>query len=219
MAGVLTALTAAFSSDWSSEDDIRSLLSTAGFSGLLMMVLGVVASAGEYRHGTIATTLLVTPDRLKVVAAKAAACALAGFGVGLVAAVLTDLVGLLWLSAKDVDLAIGAGDVVVLSFGGALYAGLAGAFGAALGSLLRNQLAAVVLVLLLIFVFDPSISALSESYSKFSLNGLGLTLSGGPAEDLDTEELLPFWLAALLWTAYTLALVTLAAALASRRDV
>ena len=43
------------------EDDVRSLLSSAGGAGLMMLILGVVFSAGEYRHGTIAWTLLVTP--------------------------------------------------------------------------------------------------------------------------------------------------------------
>ena len=41
---------------------MRDLLSVAGFSGLLALVLGVVVGAGEYRHGTIAWTLLVTPQ-------------------------------------------------------------------------------------------------------------------------------------------------------------
>ena len=57
-----------------------SLLSTAGLSGLLMLVLGAVAGAGEYRHGTIASTLLVTPNRLRAVAAQTIAVALGGAG-------------------------------------------------------------------------------------------------------------------------------------------
>ena len=52
------------------ETDVRELLSVAGFSGLLTLVLGVVVGAGEYRHGTIAWTLLVTPHRLRAVSAQ-----------------------------------------------------------------------------------------------------------------------------------------------------
>ena len=51
--------------------DVRSLLSTVGICGLLTLVLGVVVAAGEYRHGTIASTLLVTPQRLRAVSAAA----------------------------------------------------------------------------------------------------------------------------------------------------
>ena len=67
----------------SDEEAVRSLLTTASLSGLLMLVLGAVAGAGEYRHGTIASTLLVTPNRLRAVSAQTVACALGGAAVGL----------------------------------------------------------------------------------------------------------------------------------------
>ncbi len=58
---LITVLTLALTDEFRTEDDVRSVLSTAGASGLLLLVLGVVAGAGEYRHGTIASTLLFTP--------------------------------------------------------------------------------------------------------------------------------------------------------------
>ena len=64
-------------------DDVESLLSTGGIGGLLTLVLGVVAAAGEYRHGTIASTLLVTPQRLRAVSAAVVACLLGGLAIGL----------------------------------------------------------------------------------------------------------------------------------------
>ena len=83
------------------EDEVRSLLSSAGGAGLMMLILGVVFSAGEYRHGTIAWTLLVTPVRLRVAAGQALACGLAGAAISFVAAALTAVVALPWLGAKD----------------------------------------------------------------------------------------------------------------------
>ena len=83
------------------ETDVRDLLSVAGFSGLLALVLGVVVGAGEYRHGTIAWTLLVTPERLRAVSAQTLACALAGAVIGLTAFALATAVAIPWLSAKD----------------------------------------------------------------------------------------------------------------------
>jgi ABC-2 type transport system permease protein len=215
---LITVLTLALDSHLGSEHDVRSLLSTAGSSGFLLLVLGVVFSAGEYRHGTIASTLLVTPDRLRVSASKALACAAAGLGVGLVIAAVTAIIALPWLSAKDVH-TLSAGQLFGLFLGGILYTALACALGAGVGSLLRNQVAAVVVVLVLFFVIDPAVTALAEGYTKYSLAGLGVTLSGGPAGDVGTGELLPFWLAALLWSAYTAVLVVGAAVLTSRRDI
>lgn len=215
---LVTVLTLALDSSLDTEDDVRSVLASAGASGLLLLVLGVVFSAGEYRHGTIAWTLLVTPDRMRAMAAKALACAVAGLAVGLAIAATTAAVGLPWLSEKDAY-TLSTAELLGLFGGGALYTALAGALGAGMGALFRNQVAAVVLVLVLLFVVDPAISALAEDYAKYSLGGLGVTLSGGSAEDIGAGDLLPFWFAALLWTAYTALLVVAAAVLTSRRDI
>ena len=205
-------------SDFTSEDHVRSALSTAGATGLMMLVLGTVHGAGEYRHGTIASTLLVTPDRFRVAAGQAIATAIVGLTVGLAAALVTMLVGLPWLAAKDAP-ALSAGELAGLFGGGILYSGLAAGFGAAVGALLRNQVAAVVLVLVLLFVVDPTVAALAPDYAPYSLNGLGVAMSGGGENALAGEEPLPFGLAALLWAAYTAVLVAAAAQLTSRRDV
>ena len=130
-----------------------------------MLVLGAVAGAGEYRHGTIASTLLVTPNRLRAVAAQTLACALGGAAVGLAASVLTVAVALPWLSSIDAP-TLDTGELLGIVFGNALYSGLAAALGVALGSLLRNQVAAIVLLLMVLFVVDPAISALAEDYAR-----------------------------------------------------
>ncbi|MGH2800450.1 MAG: hypothetical protein ACRDM0_22855, partial [Thermoleophilaceae bacterium] len=200
------------------ENDVRSLLSSAGGSGLMMLVLGVVFGAGEYRHGTIAWTLLVTPVRLRVTSSQALACGVAGVAVGLCAAVLTAAVALPWLAAKDAA-SLSTGEVLGIFLGGVLYAGLAAALGAGLGALVRNQVAAVVFVLIFLFVVDPALTALIDGYDALSLSGLAASITGGTEEDFGGDDLLPFGVAALIWSAYTLALVAAAALLTSRRDI
>ena len=167
----------------SDEDAVRSLLNTAGLSGLLMLVLGAVAGAGEYRHGTIASTLLVTPNRLQAVTAQTLACALAGFAVGLAASALMAAVAIPWLSSIDAPM-LDTGEVLGIVFGNALYSGLAAALGVALGSLVRNQVAPIVALLMFLFVIDPVISALVEDYTPFSLTGLATSMSGGSEDDI-----------------------------------
>jgi hypothetical protein len=197
------------------ETDVRDLLSVAGFSGLLALVLGVVVGAGEYRHGTIAWTLLVTPQRLRAVSAQAVACAVAGAMIGLTAFLLATAVAIPWLSAKDVPLPP-VSELLELVAGVVAYAGLAAALGAGLGALLRNQVAAVVIVLVGLFVVDPTLAALDESVAGFTLSGLGAAISG---VDDDSSELLEPVVAGLVWGLYALLFVTLAAIRTAKRDI
>jgi ABC-2 type transport system permease protein len=215
---LIMVLTVIFESTPRNEDDVRSALSTAGASALLLLVLGVVFSAGEYRHGTIAWTLLVTPNRLRVIAAQALACAVVGAAVGVVVVAITAAIGLPWLASEDAA-TLSTGQYLGLFGGGVLYSALAAALGAGVGALLRNQVVAIVLVLLILFVIDPVVSALVEGYDRYSLSGLGAALTGGTAENAGIDDLPPVWLAALLWAAYTAVLVGAAAVMTSRRDI
>src|SRR4029450_1544578 len=163
------------------EQDVTDLISTAGLSGLLTLVLGVVVGAGEYRHGTIAATLLVTPNRLRAVAAQVIACFLGGVAISLAAVAAAIAIALPCLSAKGAALP-SAGELAGDLIGGVGYAGLAAALGAALGALLRNQVAAGGSLLVLIFVGDRVIAGLLEDVAPFTLTGLGAAMSGASGD-------------------------------------
>ncbi len=212
---LLVVLTLILDDQLNSRDDVESLLSTGGIAGLLTLVLGVVAAAGEYRHGTIASTLLVTPQRLRAVGAQVAGSLIGGVFIGVIASAVIAAIVLPWLSAKDVAL-LPAGETLGVFFGATLFAGLAGALGAALGALMRNQVTAVVTVLVLLFVVDPTLSALVENVAPFTLNGLSSGMTGGDDGSIDT---LSRGVAAAVWALYTVVLAGLAAILTSRRDI
>ena len=197
-----------------SADEVESLLSAGGLGGLLTLVLGVVAAAGEYRHGTIAATLLVTPQRLRAVSAAVLACCLGGLVIGLAISGAIALVALPWLTARDVAL-LPLGDTLEIFLGTTLFAALGGALGAAFGALLRNQVAAVVSLLVLIFVVDPVLSGLVDDVAPYTLSGL----SGAMTGDDPTFDTLPRGLAALVWAGYAAVLAGAAALLTARRDI
>jgi len=197
------------------ETNVRDLLSVAGFSGLLALVLGVVVGAGEYRHGTIAWTLLVTPRRLRAVSAQTLACGLAGVAIGLTAFLVATAVAIPWLSAKDAPLP-SAGELLGLVAGVVAYAGLAAALGAGFGALLRNQVAAIVIVLVALFVVDPTLAALDETVAGFTLSGLAAAINGASGDD---SELLAPVTAGLVWALYALVFVALAAIRTAKRDI
>jgi hypothetical protein len=119
-----------------------------------------------------------------------------------------------WISGKDATLPP-VGDLFEVMAGVAAYAGLAAALGSGLGSLLRNQVAAVVIVLVVLFVVDPTLAALDEDLGPFTLTGLGIAISGGD----DSTDLLSPGVAGLVWALYALLFATLAAIRTARRDI
>lgn len=73
---------------------IHQMLKLGSVCCVAMLVLGIVASGGEYRHKTLVPALLVTPRRSAAIAAKVLGIAVAGvvlsgltFGLGLATAV------------------------------------------------------------------------------------------------------------------------------------
>lgn len=80
------------------EQDARSLFG-GNITGLFVLLLGAIGIAGEWRHRTIATSVLAAPDRVRLLAAKMLSYAAAGVVLAFVTTVATMLVGTLILSA------------------------------------------------------------------------------------------------------------------------
>ena len=88
-------------SDFSTAQDLREGMAGAGVAATFLLILGIIGTTGEYRHGTITSTLLASPDRRRLVAAKAIAYAITGALLGLAAMLATFAVGAIWLSVRD----------------------------------------------------------------------------------------------------------------------
>lgn len=111
---------------------------------LFAALVGAMSITAEIRHGTIRPTLLVTPSRGRVVAAKVWASMLIGAGFGLAAVVLSAAVGAATLELRGIDLALSGGDWAVFLAGGAAAAALWSAIGVGIGAVVRNQVPALV---------------------------------------------------------------------------
>ena len=126
-----------------STESIRRALGIAGTGAILVLVVGIIISAGEYRHGTAADTFLTTPRRHHVLAAKLAV----GAGVGLAAGAVTSLASLgmasLFYNVKGATFPFDDLEVWLTLAGTLVYTTLFAVVGVALGSLLRNQVLAV----------------------------------------------------------------------------
>lgn len=203
------------------EEDARSLLSTFGIGALLTLLLGIVSSAGEYRHGTITSTFLASPDRRRVLLAKLLAGALGGVIVAGASALLMLAIALPWLSADGESLGslgVSGAELAGIAARTTAYIAISAMLGVGLGALLTNQLAAIVVVPVMLIVVDPILSLLIDGYDTYSLGGLWSALGGESSGDVGYKLLDPLP-AALIYFGYAAMIAVLAAAISQRRDV
>ncbi len=135
-------------------------------SSLFILILAVVGVSGEWRHRTIAGSLLAAPNRLRFLAAKTVAFAAAGLLLSVFISIAVAIAGSAVLGFRGLPLPE-AGELVDLAARGALISALLGAFGVCLGALVRNQLVAIVGVLLLLLFLEPLVVTLAPDYGRF----------------------------------------------------
>ena len=147
------------------EQQVRELF-TADFSGLFILVLGVIGMAGEWRHRTITSSILAAPARVRLLAAKLLAYAAAGLVLSLVVTVTLMALGTLILSVRDQP-TISLSDMADVLWRNLVVAALLAAFGVCIGGLLRNQIVAIVGLLIFAFVLEPTLIALVPEVGQF----------------------------------------------------
>ncbi len=201
-------------SELASLGEQRSIAQFAAVGAVVALIVGIVLAAGEYAHGTIAHTFLVTPVRERVVAAKLIAGALVGALVTGFAELVTWLIAAAWLAGKSVPFMLDTRPIVT-TYLGILGAGaLAGALGVGLGALLRRQTAAIVLALIWLLVAEPvlAIAGLQEYAPGHAIAAVAVARS-------HSGELLTFWHGLLLALGYVGAFAVAGAVAVDRSDV
>jgi len=183
---------------------------------LAALVLGVLGMAGELRHGTATSTFLVTPKRGRVVAAKLAAAAVTGLAMAAASSAAVLAVGLPWLRAKGIEVAIADPGVAARVAGLAVAVALYAVLGTGLGALLRNQVAAVVVGLLW---WSQGVERVLTGILHQPGLERWLPLGAASALTAPGDGTLPMWAGALVFAAYGLGLALLGGRLVARRDL
>lgn len=192
------------------------IIDKTGYLGILLVILGALVVANEYRSGQIKTTLLAVPRRTPVLAAKALVVAAISFVVGAASAGIgfAAAPALLAIGGYGYDLSMP--DALRLIVGSGLYLATLSVIGIALGVLIRNVVASVlsVLVLLLILPVVPQIFTASgaEVTKFFPIQAGSLLLA-----QTDPGTLGP-WLGYLVLVVWALVLGIAAAIVLHRRD-
>jgi ABC-2 type transport system permease protein len=148
--------------DLAREEDQAGMYGAAATGIIFILLLGVMIMSGEFRHGTITQTLLITPNRWKVLGAKLAAAALGGFVIGVIAEAFTFVLFLPLLKIRGIDFVF-EDEARSYVIGSILATTLWGALGVAVGSLMRNQVAAIIVVFATLLIVEPILTGVLES--------------------------------------------------------
>jgi ABC-2 type transport system permease protein len=179
----------------------------------LAIMTAVVASAGEFQHGTIGPTLLASPRRGRVLAAKSAVAGAYGGLLVLLGTAGAVAAGVITAAGSAAPLTLGSpswghlgGTVAV----GAVFAVLA----TGLGVLTRSTAAAIGAVLLWRFVGEGILPPLlrQDGLARWTPNGAAEALVGLG------DHPLPAWTGGLMLAGYAATVCAVAAALFLRRD-
>jgi ABC-type transport system involved in multi-copper enzyme maturation permease subunit len=180
-----------------------------------MLILGIVASGGEYRHRTIIPAMLVAPRRGTLVVSKTIALAIGGvvvagltFGLGLATIVIE-------LSAHGVhQLPPGTARLFADSV---IAATLFGLIGVALGYITRSTIAAVVgAVGWVLFVELAILHTVAPQLAKWLITGAATALTDPTAQGNGSLSSIA---AIAVLGVYALLLLAVATQLLLRRDV
>lgn len=192
------------------------------------LVIGSLAMTTEFRYRTITQSLLVEPRRGVLLAAKLLATVPLGLLYGVVGTVAVVGVSAPILASAGDGAFLTDRDVVEVILIGVVVTALWAVIGVAFGSVLTNQVAAIVVILaftqlvepiarIALGAFDPT-----EGVAKFlpgaaadGLMGASFYAAFGGAE----SDLLPRWAALLVLLAYAGGLAVLGRLTTLRRDI
>lgn len=187
---------------------------------LAIGVLGVLVISGEYGSGTIHTTFAAVPQRITVLAAKAAVFAGVTLVVTTAACFIAFFIGQGILSAKDIGLSIGSPGALRTVVGTGLYLTVLGLLALGLGTIIRKTAGAITAVFGVIFVLPVVFGLLPSSMSglqKFLPTVAGQAIINGGASVRDPSSLSP-WVGLGVFALYAAVALGFAAFSLVRRD-
>lgn len=193
------------------------------------LLVGTLMSTGEFRHKTLTPTFLATPRRGVALSGKVLVAVLVGLIYGVISLVSAVVPAAAFMAAGGVDTQLTDPDMWAL-FGRALLAlVLWTIIGVALGAAVRNQVAAIVIVLAFTQFVEPilrvagafldwleDITAYLPGAASDSLVGQSFYVGlGGGVGDNSLE----WWVGGIVLGVYAIVLLILANLTSWRRDI
>ena len=205
---------------------IYSFASSVGY--VFPVLIGALASTGEFRHQTLTPTFLATPRRGVVLGAKTVTLLLVGAAFGLIALAASLGIGGGVMSAFGVDTLLLDSETWLLAARTVLAMGLWAAIGVGLGVLVPNQVASIVIVLAFTQFVEPLLR-LAASFLEVTAK-IGNFLPGAASDALVGASIftlmnpagaapLDWWQGGLVLLGYALVATVIGYAVSWKKDV
>jgi ABC-type transport system involved in multi-copper enzyme maturation permease subunit len=191
-----------------------AVLDAAGRGALAALLMGVLVVTSEFRHHTVTVSLLQSPQRGRVVTAKAVTAGLVGLGLGVAALMIVLLLG---AASGAVQSQLVNSDIALRAVGLVLTYLVYALLGTATGCLLaRNQpLAVAIPVLLLAGLEEFALSPVPQGLRVWSILGTTAALQNAG----DVPLVLPIWAGGAALLGYSLILLGAGALRVVRADI
>lgn len=197
--------------------------SESGFflAQLAVGVLGVLVMTGEYATGSIHSTLAAAPQRITVLAAKAAVFTLVAFCTGLAASFAAFFAGQAVFAGKGISVSLGTPGALRAVVGAALYLAVFGLLSLGLGALIRRTAGAIAILVAVLIFLPASVGALPAAWrddvSPYLPSVAGQVVIG-PTKFTASGHLLSPWSGFAVFCGYAAAAFIAAALTLHRRD-
>ena len=198
---------------------VTNIYASVGGASVFVLILGIIAMSGEYRNQTISSTFLATPKRELVIFAKMITYSILAFVIALLMWIATVIVATILLTT--VEHAPVDWTRVIQILGGALLGlVLYAILGVAIGALITNQVAAVVIALVWIFVVEALLTVFVDWIGKWLPGGaLNSILQATNTSGFGGTDALSVPAAALLLISYAVILAIAAVVMTNRKDI
>ena len=198
---------------------LRDLVGRGANFYVFALLLGVLIITVEFRHKTVTTSFLTTPHRTRFVLGKVLIAALAG-GVLAVVVLVGSVIGAgITLSAIGGSFSAMAHQIGVVAPGMILVYALFAVLGVGVGSLLTNQVAAIVVCLGWFLIVENVIGLIWNGTVKWLPSGAALAASSVSTGGRDQIGLFTWWQGSLLILVYGIAFGVVGSMVLARRDI
>jgi ABC-2 type transport system permease protein len=201
-------------SELATEVHQRAMFGLGLAGGFIASLIGIMAITSEFRHGTIRPTFVFTPKRGRVLLAKLLSSTLLGALFGLITEALAFGTGFAILAARGVDTSVGTRDLLLVIGGSVAVTAMMAAFGVGLGAVIRNQVLAIIGLVVWFMVVENVVLSLAPSVGKFFPLAAGDAMTG-----INSDDLLTAPQGAVVLTGYVIAFFVAGLAITRRTDV